>query len=76
MTNVELTSHQLARIESLSDGCSVVGERDGCPLVRLTGGDVALLETDGRLAPAVRGLRSPAVRATDDLPARSGRGDY
>ena len=61
MTNVELTAHQLARIESLSDGCSVVGEHEGCPLVRLTGGDVALLESGGHLAPAGRA----AAYATD-----------
>jgi hypothetical protein len=51
---VELTTQQSMRIESLSDECAVVGVQDGCPLVRLVGGDIALLESNGRLAPARR----------------------
>jgi thioester reductase-like protein len=49
---VELTADQSARIESLPDDCAVVGARGGCPLVRLVGGEIALLESNGRLASA------------------------
>ncbi len=57
MTTIELTEDQSARIESLSDDCAVIGVQEGCPLVRLVGGYVALLESDGRLAPARRRIR-------------------
>jgi hypothetical protein len=53
MDNVELTADQSACIESLSEECAVVGVREGCPLVRLTDGELALLESDGSLAPAI-----------------------
>jgi hypothetical protein len=53
--NVELTDHQSARIETLSDDCAIVGAQEGRPLVRLVEGDVALLEPDGRLTPAEHG---------------------
>ncbi len=58
MAIVELTADQSACIESLSEGCSVVGVQEGCPLVRLDDGDLALLESDGRLAPAERRIRA------------------
>jgi hypothetical protein len=45
-------------MEVMSEECTVVGVHEGCPLVRLGGGEVALLETDGHLAPARRRLRS------------------
>jgi hypothetical protein len=57
-----LTAAQSARIDAMSDECTVVGVHEGCPLVRLGGGgDVALLESDGRLALAQRriGLVDP-----------------
>jgi hypothetical protein len=53
-----LTAAQSARMEAMSDECTVVGVHEGCPLVRLGGGDVALLESDGRLAPARRRISS------------------
>jgi hypothetical protein len=56
--SVALTADQLACIEALSDECTIVGVEKGCPLVRQAGGEVALLEGDGRLAPA-----EPKVRA-------------
>jgi hypothetical protein len=56
--SVALTADQLACIEALSDDCTIVGVENGCPLVRQAGGEVALLEGDGRLAPA-----EPKVRA-------------
>jgi hypothetical protein len=43
-------------MDAMSDECQVVGVHEGCPLVRLTGGEIALLEPDGRLAPALRRL--------------------
>lgn len=52
MATIELTTDQVARIASLADGCTVVGAREGCPLVRLVDGDVVLLESDGCLEPA------------------------
>jgi hypothetical protein len=55
---VELSPNQSARIESLSDECTVVGAQDGCPLVRLVGGDVALLEGNGRLSRRSTGFAS------------------
>jgi hypothetical protein len=54
---VELTILQLARLGSLSEDCIVVGVRDGCPLLRLDGGHLVLLQRDGRLAPAQTGIR-------------------
>jgi hypothetical protein len=54
---VELTIPQLARIGSLSEDCVVVGVRDGCPLLRVGGGHLALLQRDGRLAPAQARIR-------------------
>jgi hypothetical protein len=53
-----LTAEQSARIETLSEECAVVGVHEGCPLVRLGGGEVALLEPSGYLAPARRRIRS------------------
>jgi hypothetical protein len=52
MAIVELTQDQAASIESLSEECTVVGVHEGCPLVRLSGGDVALVGSDGCLVPA------------------------
>ncbi|MGD1057083.1 MAG: hypothetical protein ABR992_06670 [Solirubrobacteraceae bacterium] len=52
MATVELTADQSACIESLSEDCVVVGVQEGCPLVRLAGGELALLESNGCLAPA------------------------
>jgi len=49
---VALTPDQLACIEALSEECTIIGVEKGCPLVRQAGGEVALLEGDGRLAPA------------------------
>lgn len=51
-----LSAQQSARMDAMSDECQVVGVHEGCPLVRLTGGEIALLEPDGRLAPALRRL--------------------
>ena len=48
---VELTADQSARIEALSEDCTIIGAERGLPLVRQAGGEVALLEGDGRLAP-------------------------
>jgi hypothetical protein len=48
---VELTADQSARIEALSEDCTIVGVEKGFPLVRQAGGEIALLEGDGRLAP-------------------------
>jgi hypothetical protein len=52
-----LTAAQSARMDAMSDQCAVVGVHEGCPLVRLGDGDIALLESDGRLAPARRRIR-------------------
>jgi hypothetical protein len=52
MAIVELTDDQAASIESLSEECTVVGVHEGRPIVRLSGGDVAILDSDGRLVPA------------------------
>jgi hypothetical protein len=54
MTIVDLTADQSACIESLSDDCTVIGVRGGCPLVCHASGEVAVLESDGRLRPAGR----------------------
>ena len=58
MEIVELTSAQSTRIEALSDDCSIVGVKDGCPLVRQAGGEVVLIESDGRLASGEHVVRS------------------
>jgi hypothetical protein len=58
MVTVELTADQSACIESLSGDCAVVGVQQGCPLVRLTDGELALLESDGSLAPARHGIQA------------------
>ncbi len=55
---IELTAEQLERIVSLSEGCAVVGVEAGCPLVRMVGGHVALLTSNGRLVPAQPGARA------------------
>lgn len=54
---VELTILQLARLGSLSEDCVVIGARDGCPLLRLDGGHLVLLQRDGRLTPAQTPIR-------------------
>jgi hypothetical protein len=51
MMTVDLTADQLACIDSLSEDCTIVGVRGGCPLVRHAGGQVAILESNGRLNP-------------------------
>jgi len=56
MATVELTPRQSARIESLPEDCAIVGVREGCPLVRQAGGEVALLGYDGRLMLAAPGM--------------------
>jgi hypothetical protein len=53
-----LTAAQSGRMDAMSDECTVVGVHEGCPLVRLGDGDVALLESDGQLAPVRRRIRS------------------
>jgi hypothetical protein len=58
MELVALTSDQSARIDALSDDCAIVGVKEGCPLVRQAGGDVALLASDGRLVRAEHGVRA------------------
>jgi hypothetical protein len=55
---VELTTEQLACIEALAEDCIIVGVDDGRPLVRLIDGEVALLEGDGSLVPAARGIQA------------------
>jgi hypothetical protein len=57
MATVELTADQSACMESLSEECAVVGVQEGCPLVRLADGELALLESDGSLAPARRRIQ-------------------
>jgi hypothetical protein len=68
MEIVGLTTDQSARIEALSDDCVIVGVQEGCPLVRQAGGEVALLERDGRLVRAEHRVRAVTpyleVRAT------------
>lgn len=61
MTSVDLTADQSACIESLSDECTIVGVRSGCPLVCHAGGEVAVLESNGRLRPAGREVGSVAA---------------
>jgi hypothetical protein len=52
------------RVSGVWDGgvhrCNDEGSahRGGCPLVRLAGGELALLESDGSLAPAERGIQA------------------
>jgi hypothetical protein len=58
MDIVGLTADQSARIDALSDDCVIVGVKEGCPLVRQAGGDVALLERDGRLVRAEHRVRA------------------
>jgi hypothetical protein len=58
MELVALTSDQSARIDALSDDCTIVGAKQGCPLVRQAGGEVALLANDGRLVPAGQRVRA------------------
>jgi hypothetical protein len=58
MEAVALTTHQSARIDALSEDCTIVGVKEGCPLVRQAGGEVALLEGDGRLVWAEHRVRS------------------
>lgn len=58
MTTVDLTADQLACIESLSDDCTIVGVRGGCPLVCHSSGQVAVLESNGRLNPAGHPVRA------------------
>jgi hypothetical protein len=67
---VELTADQSARIEALSDDCAIVGVEKGRPLVRQAGGEVALLEGDGRLAPVQHGPRSVSDYCEVPGPAR------
>jgi hypothetical protein len=57
-TTVELTGEQLACIEALAEDCIIIGADDGRPLVRLVDGEVALLEGDGSLVPAARGIQA------------------
>ena len=54
MTIVDLTADQSECIESLSEDCTIVGVRGGCPLVCHAGGEVTVLESNGRLKPAGR----------------------
>jgi len=58
MDGVALTANQSERIETLSDDCTIVGVKDGRPLVRQVGGEIALLERDGRLVQAEHGVRA------------------
>jgi hypothetical protein len=67
MEIVALTTDQSARIEALSDDCIIVGVREGCPLVRQAGGEVALLESDGRLVRTEH--RARAVTPYLEVPA-------
>jgi len=55
---VELSTEQLACIEALAEDCIIVGVDDGRPLVRLIDGEVALLEGDGSLVSAARGIQA------------------
>jgi hypothetical protein len=57
---ITLTPDQSARIEALSEDSTIVGVREGCPLVRQAGGEVALLERDGRLVRAEHRVRAVA----------------
>jgi hypothetical protein len=67
---VELTADQSARIEALSEDCTIVGVERGLPLVRQAGGEVALLEGNGRLAPVEDGPRSVSDHCGGPGPAR------
>ena len=58
MDGVALTANQSERIETLSDDCTIVGVKDGCPLVRQGGGEVALLDSYGRLVEAEHSVRA------------------
>jgi len=58
MEFIALTTDQWARIEALPDDCTIVGVKDGRPLVRQVGGEIALLERDGRLVQAAHGVRA------------------
>jgi hypothetical protein len=58
MEAVSLTTEQSARIEALSDDYTIVGVKEGCPLVRQAGGEVALLASDGRLVRAEHRVRA------------------
>ena len=53
-----LTTDQSARIEALPDDCTIVGVKDGLPLVRQVGGELALLESNGRLVQEEHGVRA------------------
>ena len=44
MEVVALTTDQSARIEALPGDYTIVGVKDGCPLARQGGGELALLE--------------------------------
>ena len=57
MEFIALTTEQSARIEALPDDCTIVGVKDGRPLVRQVGGEIALLERNGRLVQAEHGVR-------------------
>jgi hypothetical protein len=58
MSSIELTPNQQVRIESLSADCIVVGQRDGCPLVREESGGILLLEKDGGVVPMDQRIRA------------------
>ena len=58
MEVVALTADQSACIEALPDDCTIVGVKDGCPLVRQGGGEFALLDSRGRLVQAEHGVRA------------------
>ena len=58
MEVVALTTDQSTRIEALPDDCTIVGVKDGCPLVRQGGGEVALLDSHGRLVQAEYSVRA------------------
>jgi len=58
MEVVALTADQSACIEALPDDCTIVGVKDGCPLVRQGGGEFALLDSRGRLVQAEHSVRA------------------
>ena len=58
MEFIALTTDQSARIEALPDDCTIVGVKDGCPLVRQGGGELALLDSHGRLVQAAHSVRA------------------
>ena len=58
MEFIALTTDQSTRIEALPDDCTIVGVKDGRPLVRQAAGEIALLESNGRLVQAEHGVRA------------------